>query len=415
MRAELAKGVDAAALVAAKNISNPFVNPKTLAEEFGKENFQAGYIGTPGSGTGEVRFNATLVESDKVHVTGNVNATAILAQLFGVTTIPVSAESMAQKKEVEIMMILDQSGSMDGSAKIGRLRTAATTFVSYFQETQDKDKMGLITFDTTARVRFPLGTNYVGSMTTAINGMCPGYDCNGATNAEDALDQADGPQGFTDQTGVPGDKRIQQFVVFFSDGMPTSLRDKFKYNNADYDGVVYGLGPSGRANCRTSDQPYMSLSNVLTKPDGSGTHPGVNPLKTGDGKGTSTTACAGGLNTKWYLFEKYPVPGYTAEYCNIPSTTGAALVRHFCESAQAAGPGQCADTEEQRHQGLRRRPGDKHRDRHGLSPEPVQRRELHLHHAEFERAGGHFQQDREGDQAPPRAVKTGRPARRENS
>ena len=65
--------------------------------------------------------------------------------------------------------------------------------------------------------------------------------------------------GFTDQTGVPGDKRIQQFVVFFSDGMPTALRDRFKYNNTDYDGVVYGSGSSGHANCRTSDYPYMSV------------------------------------------------------------------------------------------------------------------------------------------------------------
>lgn len=342
VRAELAKGVDAAALVGARNISNPYVTPDTLAEEFGKENFQSGYIGTPGSGTGEVQFTANLVGSDKVHVRGDVNATAVLAQLFGVGTIPVSAESVAQKKEVEIMMILDQSGSMDGSAKIGRLRTAATTFVSYFQETQDKDKMGLITFDTTARVRFPLGTNYVNSMTSAINGMCPGYDCNGATNAEDALDQSDGPQGFTDQTGVPGDKRIQQFVVFFSDGMPTALRDRFKYNNTTYDAVVYGQGTSGHANCRTSDYPYMSVADVLTRPDGSGTYSG-NPATTGDGKatsGTNRTVCTSGgsryLNTKWYLFETTLVPRsgggtWPAEQCSIPMTD---LVPYFCGRAR---------------------------------------------------------------------------------
>ena len=160
VRAELAKGVDAAALVAAKNISNPFVNPKTLAEEFGKENFQAGYIGTPGSGTGEVRFNATLVESDKVHVTGNVNATAVLAQLFGVTTIPVSAESMAQKKEVEIMMILDRSGSMDGCTKIARPEKRRPTVSSTTSRTtQDQGQDGTRSASTTrSRVDLPLGT-----------------------------------------------------------------------------------------------------------------------------------------------------------------------------------------------------------------------------------------------------------------
>ncbi len=112
VRAELAKGVDAAALAAARNISNPNVSPAALAEEFGVENFHAGYLGTPGAGVGTVKFTATMVGSDKVRVTGDVHATAILAKLFGVSTIPVSAVSMAQKKDVEIMMILDRTGSM---------------------------------------------------------------------------------------------------------------------------------------------------------------------------------------------------------------------------------------------------------------------------------------------------------------
>jgi hypothetical protein len=47
VRAELAKGVDAGALVAAKNISNPYVDPVVIAREFGEENFRAGYIGRP--------------------------------------------------------------------------------------------------------------------------------------------------------------------------------------------------------------------------------------------------------------------------------------------------------------------------------------------------------------------------------
>jgi hypothetical protein len=180
-------------------------------------------------------------------------------------------------------------------------------------------------------VKLALGTNYVNSMKSSINAMCPGNDCTGATIAEDAIDQADGPKGFTDQTGVPGDKRIQQFVVFFSDGMPTALRDQFKHNNTNYDGVVYGVGSLGHANCRTSDYPSMSVNQTLTKPDGSGTYSGVNPARTGDGKSTGTTACAGTLNTKWYLFEKYPVPGYAPEYCNIPMDK---LLPHFCRSAR---------------------------------------------------------------------------------
>jgi Mg-chelatase subunit ChlD len=342
VRAELAKGVDSACLAGAKNISNPFVSPTTLAEEFGRENFQAGYVGSPQSGAGSVRFTATMVETDKISVTGNVDATAILARIFGFDRIPVAAAGVAQKKEVEIMMILDRSGSMSGT-KMTALKNAARNFLDFFADTQDKDKVGLISFATTAGINGApdraLGTNFVSSMKTAINNMT----AVGATNAEDAVDMADGTGGFTDQTGVPGDRRIQQFVVFFSDGMPTALRDQFKYSNTNYDGVVYGQGTSGRANCRTSDYSYMSVADVLTRPNGSGTYSGVNPDTTGDGKATSgstRTVCTSGgsryLNTKWYLFETTLVPRsgggtWPAEQCSIPMRD---LLPYFCGRAR---------------------------------------------------------------------------------
>lgn len=327
VRAELAKGVDAGALVAAKNISNPYVDPVVIAREFGEENFRAGYIGTPGSGTGQVRFSAQMLEENRVSVRGDVNATAQLARLFGVDTIPVSAIGIAQRRDVEIMLILDRSGSMAGQ-KMTDLKRAANSFLDFFVETQAEDRVGMISFATTVALDRPLGSDFVDPMRSAINAMT----AVGATNTEDALDRAGGAGSFTDQSGLPGDRRVQQFAVFFSDGMPTALRERFRHNGQEYDGVVYGQGTSGRANCRTSDYPYMSVANVLTRPDGSGTYAGVNPATTGDGRrttGANATACCCPryLNTKWYLFDSAPVPGYTAEYCSIPMNR---LIPHFC-------------------------------------------------------------------------------------
>ena len=56
-KAELSKAVDAAALAGAANISNPTIDVPTLARDFGMENFQAGYLGTPGTGDGLVAFD----------------------------------------------------------------------------------------------------------------------------------------------------------------------------------------------------------------------------------------------------------------------------------------------------------------------------------------------------------------------
>lgn len=332
VRSELSKSVDAAALAGAANISNPYVDTAAIAREFGNENFPAGYLGTPADGAdGSVQFEASMDSNSTVRVSGRVTALATLARLFGVDRVATAATGVAQKKEVEIMMILVRSGSMDGSAKIGRLKSAARSFVAYFADTQDEDRMGLITFATSVTVSSPLGTDYVTRMTNAINAMCPGNDCEGATNAEDALAQSDGPYGFSDQSGLPGDQRVQQFLIFFSDGMPTAFRGGFRQNNIHYDAVTCVTG-----NCRPGDTP--DVYNNLGRPDRE-QWLGIDPLPTGDGRSTSgsgPTRCGAPygryLNTKWHIFESRPVPGYSAEHCSIPERN---VYYHVCNLASA--------------------------------------------------------------------------------
>jgi len=341
VRAELSKSVDAGALAGAINIFTPYAIP--LAQDFAKENFQAGYVGTSGSGTpGSARFTASM-GNHQVSVTGTVDAMPVLAQLFGVTTIPVSATGVAQKNKVEIMLILDRSGSMGQPiAKMNALKQATVGncnnpqtagFICHFQSSQDTDKIGLISFATSARVDFGLNTYFFTPITNSVNAMNPV----GATNMDDALDQADGLQGFTNQTGVPVGQRVKQYVVFFSDGMPTALRDTFRYNGTLYDGIVYGVGPSGSANCRPADYSVMSVANVLNRPDSeTNTYPGVGPATTGDGKASGGSACPGPGTTKWSLFQTTAVPRSTGgvwpvDQCSIPMRD---LLPYFCGRAK---------------------------------------------------------------------------------
>ncbi len=76
VRAELAKESTPPLSRARKTSRTPSWTPTTLAEEFGKENFAGRIRRNPGVGAGSVRFTATMVEYDKISVTGNVNATA---------------------------------------------------------------------------------------------------------------------------------------------------------------------------------------------------------------------------------------------------------------------------------------------------------------------------------------------------
>src|SRR5262249_6651200 len=163
-----------------------------------------------------------------IQVQGNASSPGIFAKVLDpdLSLIPVSATGQARQNQVEILLVLDRSGSMSGTP-IADLKTASKTFVNFFTPTQAQDHMGLISFATTATNNRTMTNNFAASMTTAINNLSAG----GWTDTEDAIDQANAPGGFTDQSGLPPDDpdRIQQFMVLFSDGQPTAWRGLFKY------------------------------------------------------------------------------------------------------------------------------------------------------------------------------------------
>jgi hypothetical protein len=209
------------------------------------------------------------------------------------------------------MLVLDRSGSMDGQP-IADLKVAAKSFLDFFLSTQDKDKMGLISFATAARVDRPVGTNYVTAMKTAIDGM----SADGYTNSEDAIDQANGPLGLTDQSGLPSDARVQQFLIFFSDGRPNTFRWTFKNKNVNYDAVSHCLG-----NCDPGEPKAMDhglwRSDVNQAPLNVG---GVQvpAAPTGDGVFPASKYGTNKNTTRWNVFDTYPVPGYAPDAYNLP-------------------------------------------------------------------------------------------------
>ena len=332
VRAELAKSVDSGALAAARNLSNPNVASATaLALEYAQANFPTGSVGTPGAGAGSAQFTATMLAANRVQVVGSASATSIFAQILGFGLVPVKALSVAMKRQVEIMLVLDRSGSMAGTP-LTKLKEAAVTFVKFFESTQNEDKLGLISFATDAIVQRPLGTGYVAPLigsapsynTGYINAMTTTNTIAGWTNAEDAIDQANNGSGFTNQTGVAPADRIAQFMIFFSDGRPNSFRYNFINKGTTYDGVV-----TQESNCDPG-AIGTNVGNTLTHPT-NGTALNINPSPTGDGLAAGS-ACGNTNSTRWLIFDAYPVPGYGAPNCNIPEPNK--LCPYVCDMAE---------------------------------------------------------------------------------
>jgi hypothetical protein len=128
----------------------------------------------------------------------------------------------------------------------------------------------------------------------------------GATNTESAIDQVDGAGGFTDQTGVPGDQRVQQFMIFFSDGRPTGFHTNILNNGSAYDGVGCVTG-----NCVNGDggDPWTDFGRMTSE-----TPYGIDPSSTGPGTGNVRCSwrvqqgLAAIPTTRWYIFDTNPVP-----------------------------------------------------------------------------------------------------------
>ena len=152
----------------------------------------------------------------------------------------------------------------------------------------------------------------------------------GATNAEDALAQVSGPKGLTDQSAVPADKRVQQFVIFFTDGMPTAFRGKFKNKGTDnIDAVVCGTG-------NTCDTVWNQLGQPASE-----TLANIDPGYTGDGNTPQNFEVQ--LHSHHQMVCVQPVPHWLLSpiTATFRMATGQTLPQLHLQHRQTNDPGQC--------------------------------------------------------------------------
>ncbi len=222
VRAELSKTVDAASLLAATHQGNSSLDEffgveegeglQELVRAAGEANFHEGWFGAEAP-------NLILVsgEDGTFRVDAETDVANQFAGIFDKPETTIGSTGTAQKRDVEIMLVLDRSTSMrddphdEDKKYFSDLKRAAQNFVRYFQDTEETDKMGLLSFNKFVRQELPLGTNFFtdGELIEKIEGLS--IEERG-TNIEDALDQAGSK--FTE------DDDIRKYIIFFSDGAP---------------------------------------------------------------------------------------------------------------------------------------------------------------------------------------------------
>ncbi|WP_158079946.1 VWA domain-containing protein [Archangium sp. Cb G35] len=175
-------------------------------------------------------------------VSGQLTASPLDIPCNGATTVKVTldAGSSTSGRPVDIMLVLDRSGSMAGS--MGTLKEAAMDFVDKFDAGDGaKDgvfangsRIGMVSFASEATLDRPL-TSTANSVKTAINGLV----ASGQTNHEAGISTGQG------QLASSPNARV---MIIFTDGNTTAgddpLDDAERARNAGTEIFGIGLGNS---------------------------------------------------------------------------------------------------------------------------------------------------------------------------
>ncbi|TXI86150.1 vWA domain-containing protein [Cupriavidus sp. Marseille-Q8015] len=225
-KARLNAAVDAAAVAAARAVTNgttqaeQTASARQAATDFFNANYPTGYLG------GTPSLNTTSVQFDQGKVTIGVSATSTmpltLTKVLGFNNIAVAASSTSIRKDLDMVFVIDSSGSM--SPVWSTVRSNANSFLNQFSPSTDR--VGLVHFSSGGVSDIAIRTSQRGfdrpAMQTRITGMSNG----GNTNYAEGLWQAR-----AQLNSIPALNRSSlRVIVFFSDGRPNTLAATYQLN-----------------------------------------------------------------------------------------------------------------------------------------------------------------------------------------
>ena len=311
VRSKLSSACDAAALATARNLNlgltleDQRANAIARGTAFFNANFPTGYLGTssvsPIIDIAQATLNTLTVTAS---ATGNANL--YFMRLLGNTAQLTSSEGRASRRDVNIILVLDRSGSMGGApctAMINSSKTFANMFIN------GRDRMGMISYGASVFRAYPPTTDFKNPSSSILSAIDL-VTCTGWTNTPTAYWNA-----YQELVAINQPLALNM-IVLFTDGVPTSVTARYPIRTvAD---VRYGSwqnnlcagGPSGectfpKSPCRDdnnrapSDPQWGTFAPKMGVVSGGGLNvttgdtPGlVEPVATGPSSGEPLIAAA---------------------------------------------------------------------------------------------------------------------------
>jgi Flp pilus assembly protein TadG len=225
LQAKLSQACDAAALAGGRNLNNgndtttQTANAEATMTAFFNANFPSGTWNTqPPQVT--LNVQSTGLHTRTTTIDATVQAPLYFMRVIGVNFGTISAHGQASRKDVNLMLVLDRSNSMQTAGVCSQMVTQARTFVSQF--TNGRDQVGLITFMSGSNLDYAPTVNFK-TQTPSLDTTLSTLVCGGNTGSAQAISQAY-VQLQAMSLVQPGALNV---LVFFTDGQPNGLTFDF--------------------------------------------------------------------------------------------------------------------------------------------------------------------------------------------
>jgi Flp pilus assembly protein TadG len=227
VRTELSSAVDAAALAGARSLNRGMdlasqsASATATANAFFSANFPNGHLNAT-----HVVFTPAVAESSyrtrTVTMTASADAPSYFMRLLGFGATTVRALGQASRRDVNLVLVLDRSGSM--AAAMSDMTAAATAFVDRFAE--GRDNVGLIVFSNSTVIAFPSPSpsgpeSDFKSASPNVDTLIGETDNGGNTSTAQALWLAYQELVKRNEPGA------LNLIVFFTDGRPNTVIANF--------------------------------------------------------------------------------------------------------------------------------------------------------------------------------------------
>ena len=219
VKASVSAAVDGSVLAAARSLQVGLTLDAQTASAVGTAqayfaaNFPPGYMFTS-SPSVSVAVAESGYKVRTVTVTASVRAPTYFMRILGIAALTTSASGQASRRDVNLMIVADRSGSMNNNNACAVLRGAAAQFIGNFAN--GRDRIGLIEFGGTTNLDYPPNVNFASSR-PSLQDAIGNLVCQGSTNTSTAIWEA------YQQLQAINEPGALNLILLFTDGRPTAM------------------------------------------------------------------------------------------------------------------------------------------------------------------------------------------------